>query len=57
MELVAVLLICAVMAVVFYRVASRPLLPRGHDEADERGRGTRLDARNTGTSQVRRRPY
>jgi hypothetical protein len=54
MELAAVLLMCAVMALVLYRVASRPLLAReserlGRDEAGS-------DARTVGL-RSRRRPF
>ena len=53
MELAAVLLMFAVIALVFLRVISRPLVPRDHDKADH----PRADARIGETPQVRRRPF
>jgi len=57
MELAAVLLMCAVMALVFYRVTSRPLLPHGPDDSPERPDGTRTDTADTGRPKLRRRPF
>jgi hypothetical protein len=50
MELVAVLLLCAMTALVLLRVVSRPSQARNPDEH-------RRDARITGTPQVRRRAF
>jgi hypothetical protein len=53
MELIAVLLLCAVTALVMHRVISHPVLPRRPDGHDER----HPDAPMTGSPQVRRRSF
>jgi hypothetical protein len=54
MELIAVLLLCAVTALVLYRVISHPVLPRRPDgHHDER----HPDAPMTGSPQVRGRSF
>jgi hypothetical protein len=54
MELVAVLLLCAMTALVLYRVVSHPLLPR---RPDEHPHAHHPDPPSPGTSQVRRRAF